>query len=387
MRPAQVVELEFGHRAGSGYLLTGQHVLTAKHIIDPEQSGVTGSVRALAPPNVDSLKLKRSLRPAEWPGHAAWLSTSHDLAIVKIDVETMPSIERPRFGRVPRDVLVSYPCSGTGFPAAAGEYSHQIEAKLTWVLDDQRFNLDIGSALPKDWRAWAGLSGAVIFSNRVPVGVVKTVRAGFNGLLTATPLQHLLEDERFLTFWAGEGFSPPEEQLVTAIELEVDRFPIEEELRGRLEVRLRACEQAEVPFRTYHKLSALLAMRSRFAAICFDSVDPGTAARIERWLLQTVRSQAENERGSGVSVLSLDADPSIASATLIARKEGASLVDERHLLLALLADKSTGTMAEIERVLGQRNMEKIQATAETGRPGRLRLGVSDVPVLQSGDRL
>ena len=278
------------------------------------------------------------------------------------------------------------PLHRSGFPDAAGEYSHQIEAKLTWVLDDQRFNLDVISASPRNWKAWAGLWGAAIFCGGMPVGVVRTVRAGWNGRSTATPVQHLLEDERFLTFWAGEGFGPPEEQLVTPLELEVDRLPIEEELRGRLEVRLRACEQAEVPFRTYHKLSALLAMRSRFAAICFDSAGPGTAARIETWLLQTVRSQAGKRARIG-RIRSLDrADPAIASAIQIARKEGASLVDERHLLLALLADKSTGTMAEIERVLGQRNMEKIQATAETGRPGRLQLGVSDVPILQSRDR-
>jgi NACHT domain len=225
MRPSQIVELGFGRRAGSGYLLTAQHVLTARHVLDPERQGATGSVRALAPPNADNLKLKRSQRPAEWPAHAAWLSRSHDLAIVKVDAMTMPDFERPRFGRVPREVMASYPCIGTGFPDAAGEYSHQIEARLTWVVDDQRFNLDVVSASPKNWKAWAGLSGAVIFCGGMPVGVIRTVRAGWNGLLTATPVQHLLEDGKFLAFWAGEGFGPPEEQLVTPIRNDLASLP------------------------------------------------------------------------------------------------------------------------------------------------------------------
>jgi len=42
-------------------------------------------------------------------------------------------------------------------------------------------------------------------------------------------------------------------------------LPLEEELRGRLELRLRACMEGEVPFRTFHKLAALFAMRSGFA--------------------------------------------------------------------------------------------------------------------------
>ena len=56
---------------------------------------------------------------------------------------------------------------GDFLPEAAGLYSHPIEAKLSWVLDDQRFNLDIAAALPKQWKKWAGISGAVIFGVRL----------------------------------------------------------------------------------------------------------------------------------------------------------------------------------------------------------------------------
>jgi hypothetical protein len=166
---------------------------------------------------------------------------------------------------------------------------------------------------------------------------------------------------------------------------EVEKLPIEQELRGRLEVRLRACEEAEVPFRTYHKLAALFAMRSQFAVICFDSAGPGTAAIVDKWLRQAILAQAESEGGLGVSACSLDADSSIASAMSIAREERASEVDERHLLLTLLADRTTGTMVEIAKRLGERNMKLIQGAAETGRPRQVHLSPSLVPFLQAKD--
>jgi hypothetical protein len=148
-------------------------------------------------------------------------------------------------------------------------------------------------------------------------------------------------------------------------------LPLEEELRERLEIRLRACKEGEVPFRTFHKLAALFAMRSGFAWNCFEAAGRGTAGRIERWLRQVILAQAKNERGQGVPIGSLDADLSIASAALIARKERASQIDQRHLLLALLADKYTGTMSEIAKSLSATSRESIQAAAETGRPREL----------------
>ena len=157
-----------------------------------------------------------------------------------------------------------------------------------------------------------------------------------------------------------------------SLRTEEDRLPLEEELRERLELRLAACKEGEVPFRTFHKLSALLAMRSGFAWSCFEAVGRGTAGRIERWLRQAIVAQAKNERGQGVSIDSLDDDHSIANAALIARKERASQIDQRHLLLALLADKNTGTMNEIAKSLSATSRESIQAAAETGRPRDLR---------------
>jgi Alpha/beta hydrolase family len=84
--------------------------------------------------------------------------------------------------------------------------------------------------------------------------------------------------------------------------LEEGRLPLEEELRERLEIRLRACKEGEVPFRTFHKLAALFAMRSGFAWNCFEAAGQGTAGRIERWLREVILAQAKNERGQAVPI-------------------------------------------------------------------------------------
>src|SRR5260370_28785233 len=102
---------------------------------------------------------------------------------------------------------------------------------------------------------------------------------------------------------------------------EEGRLPLEEELRERLELRLRACKEGGVPFRTFHKLAALLAMRSGFARSCFEAAGRGTAGRIERWLRQVILSQGENACGQGVSIGSPYADPLLADADCIRRKQ------------------------------------------------------------------
>lgn len=162
---------------------------------------------------------------------------------------------------------------------------------------------------------------------------------------------------------------------------EMDELPIEQELRGRLEAWLRACEEAELPFRTYHKLAAVFAMRSRFAASCFNSVGEDTAAKIDDWLRGTILSQTECERGLGARIV-LAQDDAVSMAAAIARKEGAEEIDERHLLLAMLQDRSKGTLREICKRLGEKSLESIYRAAKLGRPRRIPPDASVVPSLK-----
>jgi hypothetical protein len=162
---------------------------------------------------------------------------------------------------------------------------------------------------------------------------------------------------------------------------EVAELPIEPELRGRLEAWLKACTQAEMPFRTYHKLAALFAMRSQFAMDCFNTAGEDTAARIDAWLRETILAQESHERGLGVPGV-LEDDDAVTKAMTIANRERATGVDERHLLLAVLQERTKGTLREICKRLGEETVDSIYSTARSGRPRRAHPGASAVPFLK-----
>jgi hypothetical protein len=160
------------------------------------------------------------------------------------------------------------------------------------------------------------------------------------------------------------------------------KLPIEGELRQRLQTLLNACGETHVPFRAYHKLAALFSMNSRFAETCFKSAGPDVPSRLVEWLRGTILAQLTKEQGLLAQAGALDDDPSIAQAAVFARSERSAEVDERHLLLALLANRSSGTMAEIERSLGADKIARVAETANRERPSRVAFGLSGVLPLE-----
>jgi hypothetical protein len=95
----------------------------------------------------------------------------------------------------------SHDFQSRGFPRAEGTDSYMIpNGILTYEYRKKRFNLNVRSE-PRNWEDWAGFSGAVIFSAKLAVGVVRTVNANWERTLTATPVQHLLDDEKFKDYW------------------------------------------------------------------------------------------------------------------------------------------------------------------------------------------
>lgn len=163
-------------------------------------------------------------------------------------------------------------------------------------------------------------------------------------------------------------------------------LPVEAELRGRLEARLSACRDADVPYRTYHRLAALFAMRSGFTRHCFEIAAPLNTDRIQEWLRQAILIQAGSERGFAGAEASVAEDMAALGATAIALEDGASEVDERHLLLALLAQRSSGTMAKIADALGEVAYVAIGAAAQSLTPAKVTQDQSMLPTLRrNGD--
>jgi tetratricopeptide (TPR) repeat protein len=78
------------------------------------------------------------------------------------------------------------------------------------LTGDRRFDIDVISAIPRDWKKWGGFSGTAIFADNVLVGVVRTVDENWNGgVLEATPAVWLLEDIGFKKILECAGLSLP----------------------------------------------------------------------------------------------------------------------------------------------------------------------------------
>ena len=149
--------------------------------------------------------------------------------------------------------------------------------------------------------------------------------------------------------------------------LDEDVLPIEQALYDALYLRLRTCREVGVPFRTFHRLAALLSLRSNFARECFDAYGAGTADRVEKWLRATITSQPVNEQGLP-AFETPDDDPVILTAQKLALAESDVEIDERHLLLALLSDDTTGTMVGMRKGLGDTACAVVLDAATRNRP-------------------
>lgn len=220
MERQRVVSLRFGQQsAGTGYLITTRHVLTARHLVEPEGVGTECAVRPLVGARTSPMALGQQRQPAVLRGEVVWLPRRRnvDLAVVRLkDGPVMKLAVAPvAFGLVPDDEPLPRLSLGIGFPEASGTGDRTIEMKLTWLHTQKLFNLDVESALPRDWGKWAGFSGTAIFCAGLLVGVVNTVDSAWNGLLTATPVERLLEDKRFQAFWTKEKLPAPDKREVT----------------------------------------------------------------------------------------------------------------------------------------------------------------------------
>ncbi|WP_051955966.1 alpha/beta fold hydrolase [Beijerinckia mobilis] len=155
--------------------------------------------------------------------------------------------------------------------------------------------------------------------------------------------------------------------LVNFIEEFVDgeSLPIEYELKDRLQDSLNSCRDAGVPFRTFHRLAVLFSMQSEFTVSCFEEAETGKAAKVEGWLHQTIAHQIKSERGLP-SFRDPLKDLVIGAAGKLAKADGATQIDERHYLLAVLNDRDAATIAELRRGLTEAGFEKVRSAAQYG---------------------
>ena len=91
------------------------------------------------------------------------------------------------------------------------------------------------------------------------------------------------------------------------------------------------------------------------------------------------------ERGqAGGPPYAIEDDPAIAVAREIAWSERADKIDERHVLLAILKDRNSGTMREIIRSLGEQPVKDIDSAAWGNRPKCITSVTENLPPIFPG---
>jgi hypothetical protein len=214
-------------------------VLTARHVPKPPVVGTDCVVHPLYGTADQAMSSGRKARPQPVAAKVGWVSAEQDFALIELtgaplrpmNTGLLPFGEVPVYGRALQII-------GSGFPEAAGVDQRTIIGTLSWVLTGRRrFDIDIISAIPRDWRKWAGFSGAAIFADNVLAGVVRTVDENWNGaVLEATPAVWLLDDIGFKKYLEDAGLSLPDRLDVGAsdrimpLNFEADR-PLEGALR------------------------------------------------------------------------------------------------------------------------------------------------------------
>ena len=209
MGQERVVELTFGKESqGSGYLVDRRHVFTARHVV-PNNTKLGHACKAQFLIGANPSGPSKGRRPRPVSARIVWLpeDATLDIAVVVLDKPADVTDGFVPMGRIRLGEPDTRRVECTGFPSAAGESSQRVVGLLSEVPDEGRQDLDVTSAHPLDMREWSGLSGALVFSGAVAIGVVATVHSGYSGKLTATPLHRLFEDAAFCRWWSGQGGS------------------------------------------------------------------------------------------------------------------------------------------------------------------------------------
>jgi hypothetical protein len=114
----------------------------------------------------------------------------------------------------------------------------------------------------------------------------------------------------------------------------------------------------DVPVLTPQLLLALLAPPKGAAVQAFDSVRPGLADEIREQLEAYQRSGAARDADMHFNDFRWGDRPDVKRASVLARGERASEIDQRHLLVAVLESPSA-TVTSLRDRLGQAGFEHL----------------------------
>lgn len=186
------------YRVGSGYAITPELLLTARHVWHGQSGAAPGKMAEA-----------RFLRESTWlPVTRDWSSTPGlDACLLRLP-DSRPRHNPLRWGHFDRTEPVAW--QSLGYPGAAVVHDADEPTALRRDTAELRGMLSAGGAYHQDLleltmagaapqaQLWSGLSGAPVFAQRHLIGMIRAAPSGFGGArLWATPVRRLLEDRGF----------------------------------------------------------------------------------------------------------------------------------------------------------------------------------------------
>lgn len=207
MNPKRVAELHDPHRkkAGSGYLIQENLILTAHHVIAPSgKKGILGTRYHMR--LIEDYEAGRT----DWIRegcYLCWDSPENDLALLKLE-EGKLGFELESFGKLPGTQVEA---QGMGFPEVQTREGLQNPEELRGFLSRyaglkfRQLRLQVTSLTPNSHNEWQGISGTALFVDKFLVGVIVETNKSFaEKALWATPVSAVANDPEFCRLVCGK---------------------------------------------------------------------------------------------------------------------------------------------------------------------------------------
>jgi tetratricopeptide (TPR) repeat protein len=292
---------------GSGFLLGERLVLTARHVVDVDRTGLRCCARVLSPqPGNDWIELDLCSVGAGPADDIALLEFRRRPPLPPSGPHTLP------VGRVDRDETdAGVPCSAVGFPFASARPhrvrdTHHLLGRIAVAgsVNADEIVVTVDTAAPSvDDRTdvgWAGMSGAALVAHDHVVGVVTHVTTVYVGKqLTAVPVTRLLADPEARRLLIAAGAVDPDGKV------DVVPGPLRLELAHRRSVVLRP-PTLRPPLRMDVRAHPSRLLDSDHALV--DFVPRQALAELEQWCAGPERLRVRSllgEGGAGKSRLAL----------------------------------------------------------------------------------
>lgn len=208
-----------GGMRGSGYLLDGELILTAGHVVD-----------AVGEHGCEA----RPLGAGEWVrGEVVWRGAECDAALIRVVRHVTGATGNTRLGRFGTDGRADV--RAVGFPRAQAKDLGRLSivdaedvygqvAPLTGIKTGT-LSLHVAGSVPVGrpgaaTALWRGMSGAALFSGPLLVGIVTLVAANFGAdRLEAVSVETMAREPEFLAALTGAGDRPPLLEVVEDVDL------------------------------------------------------------------------------------------------------------------------------------------------------------------------